>query len=263
MTDLGTLQGKSGYSGYSVGHAINDKGIVTGISSTSSGETHAFITDETNMMHDLGTLGGAISSGMGINEHNQVTGHSLTAGPGSQHAFVTDSAGNMKDLGTLGGATSSGQGINAAGAVTGISNNADGDLHAFVTDIDDDLIDLGTLGGYRSGGTSINDNGFIVGFSDTSLGSTHATLWDNNFNIFDLNEFVIDLNIHWDRLVMANDISNTGYITGYGITNDGFERAFLLTEVLVAVDEPPLLLLMSIGLIAMLTRRKSYGSILH
>src|SRR4051794_34524752 len=51
---------------------------------------------------DLGTLGGADSLGLGINDSGQVVGQSDTA-DGHTHAFLY-SQGVMADLGTLGGA---------------------------------------------------------------------------------------------------------------------------------------------------------------
>ena len=68
MTDLGTLGGNQSF-----GRGINDAGQVTGYSITSTGETHAFLYSNGQMM-DLGTLGGAGSGGYAINNAGQVTG---------------------------------------------------------------------------------------------------------------------------------------------------------------------------------------------
>src|SRR5262245_3057401 len=66
---------------------------------------------------DLGTLGGARSDGLAINNSGQVTGYAETTS-GFDHAFRY-AAGLMNDLGTLGGNQSSGNGINNIGQVTG------------------------------------------------------------------------------------------------------------------------------------------------
>src|SRR4051812_32182859 len=50
---------------------------------------------------DLGTLGGDTSSGQGINDRGQVTGHSYPAGSFNFHAFVWDPAARMLDLNDL------------------------------------------------------------------------------------------------------------------------------------------------------------------
>ena len=71
---------------------------------------------------DLGTLGGSVSYGLGINASGQVTGTSYTTGDSAQHAFLISSPYTpMTDLGTLGGSSSYVAGINASGQVTGYS----------------------------------------------------------------------------------------------------------------------------------------------
>lgn len=84
---------------------------------------HAFIWDATNGMRDLGTLGGNISYGLGINNHGVVVGFSYLADNVTAHAFLWSTERGMVDIGaTLAGATSTwGVGINASGtaAITG------------------------------------------------------------------------------------------------------------------------------------------------
>jgi probable HAF family extracellular repeat protein len=112
---------------------------------------------------DLGTLGGSISGGSGINSSGQVAGYSYTRS-GAEHAFLYTN-GTMHDLGTLGGTLSIGLGINDSGQVTGYSYTMDnGELHAFVYS-NGTIQDLGTLGGSVSIGEGINANGQVVGYS--------------------------------------------------------------------------------------------------
>ncbi len=80
---------------------------------------HAFIWDATNGMRDLGTLGGTISYGLGINNHGLVVGFSYLADNVTTHAFLWSADRGMVDIGTtLEGASSTwGVGINASGTV--------------------------------------------------------------------------------------------------------------------------------------------------
>ena len=80
----------------------------------------------------LGTLGGTISVGRGVNASGQVTGYSYTTGNAAQHAFFY-SGGMMTDLNTL---IASGTGFTLTDA-TGISDtsfiaNSSGQRRAFL-----------------------------------------------------------------------------------------------------------------------------------
>ena len=109
---------------------------------------------------DLGTLGGATSSAVGINAAGQVVGHAATA-TGAIHAFLYD-GGRMKDLGTLRGGNSYAVGINAGGQIVGCSGAGDDDCHAFLYS-GGTMKDLGTLGGRASFAQAINAAGQVVG----------------------------------------------------------------------------------------------------
>jgi probable HAF family extracellular repeat protein len=74
-------------------------------------------------MHDLGTLGGTVSTGQGINDSGHVTGWSYTD-VGAEHAFVYAQGSGMVDLNSLidplsGWTLISGRAINDAGQITG------------------------------------------------------------------------------------------------------------------------------------------------
>lgn len=118
---------------------------------------------------DLGTLGGSVSEGIGINDNGQVVGNSTLAGDTVRHAFVWTSETGIVDLGTLGGSNSYAFDINDAGLVVGISDlPGDTESHAFLWSMADGMRDLGTLGGTRSEAIAVNANGQVLGNSTTS-----------------------------------------------------------------------------------------------
>ena len=144
MTDLGTLGGSETYA-----FGINAAGRVVGYSSTTNGDSHAYITGADGAgMTDLGTLGGGFSSALGINGAGQVVGFSDTA-DGARHAFITGANGaGMTDLGTLGGDFSFAKAINDAGQAVGDSffDGASGTTHPFITGANGvGMTDLNTL----------------------------------------------------------------------------------------------------------------------
>jgi probable HAF family extracellular repeat protein len=113
-------------------------------------------------LKDLGTLGGAISQGQGVNDSGQVTRFSgIPTSSTAAHAFLSGpDGGPLKDLGTLGGTSSSATAVNDSGQVVGYSLIARGALHPFLysggqmLDLNS-LIDPGsgfTLGEANSGG---------------------------------------------------------------------------------------------------------------
>jgi probable HAF family extracellular repeat protein len=92
------------------------------------------------------------------------------------------------------------------------------------------LKDLGTLGlgGTNSFGFAVNASGQVAGASTTASGTDHAFLYSSG-QMLDLNSLIAPG--PGFTLLVANGISDTGYITGYGIAPNGQEHAFLLTPV--------------------------------
>lgn len=184
VTNLGTLGSSSSVGGFSQAYGINDRGQVTGYSTTAGNtwntEVHAFLYSNGSMI-DLGTLGGNPnagygSAGYGINDRGQVTGISYVTLSQEAHAFLY-SNGAMIELGIPGsnssGISNVGLAINGRGQVTGHASTG----HAFLYN-GGSASDLGTLGGNYSVGTGINASGQVSGWSDIP-GSTapHAFLY--------------------------------------------------------------------------------------
>ena len=143
---------------------------------------------------DLGSLGGAYSVGLGVNNSGLVSGFSHLVGNSAEHASVGQSLTLPQDFGTFGGTYSQAYSINNLGQVVGSAALlGDASYHAFqwaggVTPPLGKLTDLKALvaSGY-SRAFSLNDKGQATGFSSTALaGIEHAVLWQSSGLITDL-----------------------------------------------------------------------------
>ncbi|HOO20019.1 MAG TPA: hypothetical protein PL011_01370 [Kiritimatiellia bacterium] len=112
---------------------------------------------------DLGTLGGAQSAALGLNDNGQVVGWSLTA-DGAIEAFVW-SNGTLTGLGFLpGGTTSVARAINNHGQITGDAYVSPTNYHGFVYS-NGLMTSIGTWGSAKSRPRAINDQGELAGSS--------------------------------------------------------------------------------------------------
>jgi probable HAF family extracellular repeat protein len=187
----------------------------------------------TNVIEDLGTLGGRASFGYGINAAGNVTGTSYLsfADPG-YHAFrYVD---GLEDIGALPPLPNSsfGQGINSSGMIVGGSWVFEGDAvpHAFLASATLNLItDLGTLGGGAgrfSFAYDINDQGQVTGEAETRTVDSHAFIWTSAGGMRDIGT------LGGDRSV-GRSINESGQVAGESnIGSNGSDaiRAFRFTE---------------------------------
>ena len=176
LTDLGSLAGPNNCS---VAIAINTSGEISGRSENGVIDSvlglnavHAVVWKNGQIL-DLGTLGGSVSSALGMNEHGQVAGFALNAIPdpvsiydfllfgsanGTQTRAFLWTDGVMQDLGTLGGPDAQSNFVNDQGQVAGFSytdstpNPSTGipTLHPFLWQ-NGTMTDLGSLGGTLPG----------------------------------------------------------------------------------------------------------------
>jgi probable HAF family extracellular repeat protein len=169
---------------------------------------------------DLGTLGGASSNAVAINDAGQVVGWSTTASE-VRHAFAWTPAAGMVDLGSLGG-ESFAVAVNEAGDVAGSSTTASGVQHAFFWSQATGMVDLGTLG-VDSRAVDLNDGGMVVGRWTTETGATKAFFWLRTTGMVDLGTLGGDY-------AEANAVRNAGDVVGTSTSASGERRAFLWTR---------------------------------
>ncbi|MFG0274577.1 MAG: hypothetical protein ACF8QF_05935 [Phycisphaerales bacterium] len=100
-TQILTFAGAS--DGFGNGNAVSANGIVVGaaVTADSGFNTHAFRYDQSGAMLDLGTLGGAFSEALGVNDSGDVVGFS-SRGDGTDAGFLYRD-GQMIDLGLFDG----------------------------------------------------------------------------------------------------------------------------------------------------------------
>ena len=142
MTDLGTLAG-DGAGLASIASAVNDRGIVTGQSSSAGdpGLVHAFRGSAESGLQDLGTLaGGQNSFGLGIDEEGDIVGGSEIRGR-EFHAFIVRAGARGKEA--------------AQGGSRG---------DRMMVDLNDELEAASGEGWVLTAATAINQRGQIVGY---------------------------------------------------------------------------------------------------
>ena len=162
----------------SVGWHINDAGEVTGYEArTATGTEHsAFRFSDALGKVDLGTVGGARSSGMSINNSGVVVGWSEGAAGSWSRAFRARPGFSIEDLGTLGGINAGAEAINDPGVVVGWSTGQYF-MTAFAYSDTDGMIDLNTrvqptnAGRIMYDAVGINDAGQIVVWYYTDAGT--------------------------------------------------------------------------------------------
>jgi probable HAF family extracellular repeat protein len=176
-------------------------------------------------VHDLGTLGGPISSPLAINSKGQVSGVSTLA-DGTYCAFLWSPNSGMMSLGALHSEDASyANGVNAEAQVVGWSYSFTTGSGAFLWTQTDGMQDIGSLGGGGSVAWAINDSAQVVGQSTLSDGiSTHAFLWTSATGMRDLGTL-------GGSYSYAYGINNSGQVVGLSYLAGNLSyRAFLWTE---------------------------------
>lgn len=216
IVDLGTLGGTASYA-----YDVNIHGDVVGTSTTSTGETRAFLY-QNGSMTNLGVLDGTnnYSQAFGINDAGVVVGVSTQNGSAVGSRPFAYSAGTMTFVGSLGGNYGWANEINNSGQIVGISAKSNGITHAFVKAFGS-MIDLGSLSTTNdySIAYGINDLGSVAGYSTIGPNFSDAFLYHNGSmqDIGNLGGFS-----------RGFSVNNSDHVTGSSIVDgNGNEHAFL------------------------------------
>ena len=176
---------------------------------------------------DLGTLGGAFTNGLTINNGGQIAGSSNLVGDTSSHPFVWD-GGLMMDLGTLGGDNGSALWNNDAGDVVGRADVTGNQIHHGFLWKHGIMHDLGTFGDDPcSNAFIVNANDQVIGTSTDCHGVTlHPFMSENGGQMIDLNAFIPPAS--GVRIEDPRFINARGLIAAQGILPNGDEHAVVL-----------------------------------
>ncbi len=186
---IGTLGGSSTQSTAVAVNGTSSAVQIAGFSTTSGGETHAFLWTQGGtggvsgnpQMKDLGKLGGTRSEAYAINTTGRVAGYSEVAS-GYEHAFLYNGT-TMVDVGamldsTLGLPWSYAYGVNATSRVVGVAFNDTYTVAVAFLYNGTSVRSLGNLGFAWSEAFAINDANQVVGYSTLSDGSEEAFIWN-------------------------------------------------------------------------------------
>ena len=190
VQNLGALT--SGFSSSSFGSALNDAGLIAGVSDTAQSFGHAFVWTQAGGMVDIDAFDSSYSSPAAVTSDGRVTGYYTVPGPNHRnHAFLWSADEGMRDLGTAGGVESLVSAMSDSGRIAGIIRLANGDQRAMTWTKQDGMVDMGTLDGTLPGGNSsargVNNKGQVAGYARTAANMFRAFVWTARDGMADLN----------------------------------------------------------------------------
>ena len=174
-------------------------------------------------IHELGTLGGAVSQAKAVNRAGQVVGTSRD-GQGRTRAFLWQEDLGIVDLKPLTGVNTSANDINENGEITGGGDTGFGDFHAYLLS-EGTSFDLGTLGGNESEALAVNRRGQVAGHSRIAGAVVkHAFLIADPGRMLDLSSLG-----GAGTTSIAHDVNDAGAVVGLAETSSRQPHAFLWT----------------------------------
>ena len=200
---------------------VNNNGEVLGYGATAEGNLEAFIWRD-NSIEFIGTLGGAVSIPIAINDAGDVIGVSEIENSEQLTGFIyRDGTINNLDAGQ--GLITLPQAFNENGEVVGIYAPIEGELDANASSAfiwrEGEFSDLGSLGGASTIPVDINEQGQVIALSEDASEQIESVLWDSgNFEIlediavsFDGEGNTIDLINRVDEDNLSDDLGSTVY----------------------------------------------------
>ena len=172
-------------------------------------------------IHELGTLGGAVSQAKAVNRLGHAVGTSRDA-LGRTRAFRWQERLGIVDLKPLTGVNTSANDINDVGDIVGGGDTGFGDFHAYLLS-EGTSVDLGTLGGNESEALAVNRPGQAVGHSRVAGAPAKRA-----FFIPEPGRMV-DLGTLGGATSIAHDVNDRAEVVGFAETPGGQPRAFLWT----------------------------------
>ncbi len=174
-------------------------------------------------IHELGTLGGAVSQAKAVNRAGQVVGTGRDA-LGRTRAFLWQEDLGIVDLQPLTGVNTSANDINENGEITGGGDTGFGDFHAYLLS-EGTSFDLGTLGGNESEALAVNRRGQVAGHSRIAGAVVkHAFLIPDPGRMIDLGSLG-----GVGTTSIAHDVNDAGAVVGLAETSSRQPHAFLWT----------------------------------
>lgn len=228
---------------------INNAGQIVGGSATASGAVHATLWNA-GAVTDLGALGGGSSEAKSINASGQVVGSSTTGGVTRATLW---SGGQIIDLGGSGLYSSSALKINDNGQAVGYLSGENGAQRPVLWN-GTAMTELPTLGGANGIAYGINNLGQAVGVSQDAAGVYRATLW-NGTQAVDLNSLIDP-----SQTTVTSFLDDARAINDQGAIAARTEHAVLLTVSSVPEPEVSALMLLGLGVIGQVARRRRQRS---
>ena len=168
--------------------ALNDAGMITGVSRTGFSGFHAYRWTFGSGMVDIHTLDVSDSAAVGIDASGNIAGnyYDQPAGDAIWRAFVWTPRGGMRAL-VNGTDDVSVIGITPSGRVFGSLSRSRDYFRAYTWTRAGGIVALGSLGGLGSMPSGANNKGQVVGNAIDTLSQSRAFAWSAAYGMVDLN----------------------------------------------------------------------------